>query len=184
MNVSKISVRYSKALLKTALDKNNLDQVYQDMLQLFQICQSVNEFMLFLHNPVILQSKKKNIIRAVFSGKVTELTLSFLELIIKNKREIFIPDISRRFLDDYKRHKGITTVALTTVVPLDEQLKNSIVQLIKTRYKTTVELEEEQNNKLIGGFIITIDDKMMDASVLKALNQMRREMITREFKHH
>ena len=140
--------------------------------------------MLFLHSPVILQSKKKNIIRAVFGGKVTELTLSFLELIIHNKREVFIQDISRRFLDDYKRHKGITTVALTTVVPLDEQLKNSIIKLIKTRYTTTIELEEEQNAKLIGGFIIRIDDKMMDASVLKALNQMRRRMITREFKHH
>ena len=183
MNESKISVRYSKALLKSAQEKKNPDLVYNDILQVFQVCQQVGEFMLFLHNPVIPQSKKKNMIRAVFSEKVTDLTLSFLELVIQNKREIFIPDISRRFLDDYKRHQGITTVALTTVIPLDQQLKDNIVQLIQNRYQTTVELEEKQNNKLIGGFIITIDDKMIDASVSRTLNRMRRAMITREFKH-
>ena len=110
MNESKISVRYSKALLQFALEKKKLDPVYQDMLQLYQICQQVDELISIFHNPIIPQSRKNKIVRAVFSGKVTDITLSFLEMVIHNKREIYIPDISRRFLDDYKRHKKITTV--------------------------------------------------------------------------
>ena len=182
MNENKIPVRYSKALLLSAREKKKLDPVYQDMLNLVQICQQVDEFMLFLHNPVILQSRKKSMIRAVFSGKVTDLTLSFLEMIVHNKRETYIPDISRRFLDDYKRLRGITTVILTTVVPLDKQMKERIIQLIRNTYQTTVELEEKQSEQLIGGFIIRIDDQMMDASVSKELKKMRKELISKEYK--
>lgn len=181
MNQSKISVRYAKALLESALDKKNLDAVYQDMNNLYQICRQVNQFERFLNNPVIQQSKKKAIIHAVFSGKVTDLTLSFLDLIVQNKREMYIQDITRRFLDDFRKHKRITTVLLTTVIPVDQELKKRITQLIEQSYKTTVELEEQQNEQLIGGFIIRIDDKMMDASVSKQLRNLHKELISKKF---
>ncbi len=184
MNESKISVRYAKALLESALDKKNLDAVYQDMIQLYQVCRQVSEFELILNNPVVRQSKKKEMIRLVFSGKVTDLTLSFVEMIVQNRREMYIQDITRRFLDDYKRHKKITTVILTTVISLDQQLKERIIQLVRNSYHTTVELEEKQNEQLIGGFIIRIDDKMMDASVAKQLRNMRKKLISKEFIRH
>jgi F-type H+-transporting ATPase subunit delta len=184
MNESKISVRYAKALLQSAQDKKNLDAVYQEMIQLHQLFRQVHEFGLFLHNPIVPQSKKLKMIRTVFSDKVTELTLAFLEMIVQNKREMYIQDITRRFLDDYKHHKGITTVILTTVVPVDQELKKQIVQLIEENYKTTVELEERQNEHLIGGFIIRIDDNMMDASVAKELRNLRKELISKEFIPH
>jgi F-type H+-transporting ATPase subunit delta len=131
---------------------------------------------------VIPQSKKKKIIESVFKGNVTDLTLSFLEMIVHNKREMYIPDITRRFIYDYKKHESITTVALTTVIPLDQQIKERITQLIRNTYHTTVELEEKQNKQLIGGFIIRIDDMMMDASVSKKLRIMRKTLVTAEYK--
>ncbi len=184
MNESKISVRYAKALLQSALDKDLLDAVYQDMIQLYQICRKVSDFDLFLQNPVVPQSKKKEMIRTVFDGRVSDLTLSFLNMIVDNKRELYIQDITRRFLDDFKQHKGITTVVLTTAVPVDQHIKEQVSQIIKETYKTTVELEEKQSKQLIGGFVIKIDDKMMDASVAKQLRDMRKQLISKEFIRH
>ena len=103
-------------------------------------------------------------------------------MIVHNKRETYIPDIARRFIYDYKKHRGITTVVLSTVIPLDQQLKDRITKLIRDYYHTTVLLEEKQNKELIGGFIIRIDDKMMDASVAKELKTMRKELVTAEYK--
>lgn len=182
MNESKISVRYSKALLQIAVEQKKLEAVYQDMIQVSQICKQVEELMDILNNPVILQSKKKKIIGSVFGSNVTDLTVSFLEMIVHNKREMYIPDITRRFIHDYKKHSKITTVALTTVIPLDQQLKERITQLIRNAYHTTVELEEKQNKQIIGGFIIRIDDMMMDASVSKELRNMRKKLVTAEYK--
>ena len=182
MNESKISVRYSKALLQVAVEQQKLDVVYQDIMQISKICKEVEEFMDILNIPVIPQSKKKKIIGSVFDGKVADLTLSFLKMIVHNKRETYIPDIARRFIYDYKKHRGITTVVLSTVIPLDQQLKDRITKLIRDYYHTTVLLEEKQNKELIGGFIIRIDDKMMDASVVKELKTMRKELVTAEYK--
>ena len=60
MNDSKISVRYSRALFQSALEKNILDKVYQDMIFISEICK-IPEIKEFLHSPIIVPSKKKDI---------------------------------------------------------------------------------------------------------------------------
>ncbi|UCG27300.1 MAG: ATP synthase F1 subunit delta [Bacteroidales bacterium] len=176
MNQSKISVRYSKALLLAAGEENQLERVYEDIRLVYQICQEVKEFLDLLHSPVIKPSDKKNVIHSLFGTQLSALTMSLLDLLVHNKRESFIPDISRRFLDDYKQHRGITSVLLSTVSPLDRELKGKVISLIKNTYHTEVELEEKLNKDLIGGFVLIIEDRMMDASVLRGLRRVRQEL--------
>ena len=176
MNQSKISVRYSRALLLAAEEQNKLESVYEDVKLVYRICREVKEFLDLLHSPVIQPTDKRNVLHALFTRQVSGLTISFLDLIVQNKREAFIPDISRRFLDDYKKHIGITSVTLSTVSPLDRELKGKIIRLIKDAFRTEVELEEKVNKELIGGFVLIIEDRMMDASVLRELRRIRQEL--------
>lgn len=176
MNQSKISVRYSKALLMAAEEQNQLENVYEDIKLVYQICREVEEFLHLLHSPVIQPTDKRNVLHALFTKQVSGLTMSFLDLIVQNKRESFIPDISRKFLDDYKKHIGITSVTLSTVSPLDRELKGKIILLIKNAFQSEVELEEKLNKELIGGFVLIIEDRMLDASVLRELKRIRQEL--------
>lgn len=176
MNESKISVRYAKALLLSAKENNLLKEIYSDMKWVYQISREVNEFYDFIESPIITPSQKRNIIHAVFENITNKLTLSFLDLIVKNRRETYIPDISRRFLDIYKKYMGITSVILTTVVRVDDELKERIIKLIQDTFHTEVELTEKMNDELIGGFILRLEDKMMDASVANELKKMRKNL--------
>jgi F-type H+-transporting ATPase subunit delta len=175
MNDSKISVRYSKALFQSALGKKNLDKVNQDMISLAEFCRlpETNEL---LTSPIIVPSKKTEIFHRLFVGKIEDITLSLIDLMVRNGRESYLPAITRVFIHETLQYKGITKSVLTSAVPLDDKIKKQISALISEVFKTKVELEEVVNSDIIGGFILRVDDNYMDASIRNKLKKIRKEL--------
>ena len=122
MNYSAISVRYAKALFMLGKEKNLLSSIKEDMDYIAAVCNQSVDFKEFLKNPVVQTSKKTQIIKRIFETKISELSLRFLELIVKNKREVFIPMISLNVLDLIRKEKNIKTALLITASELDEKL--------------------------------------------------------------
>jgi len=175
MNDSKISVRYSKALFETALEKNILDKVNQDMILISEIFKNP-ETREFLQNPVIAPSKKSDILHKAFGGSVENITLSLIDLAVRNGRESFIPAIARVFIHETLKYKGITESVLTTSVKVDSNVKKQITEMIAEVFNTKVELEEVIDPDIIGGFILRIDDNYIDASIKNKLRKISKEL--------
>jgi F-type H+-transporting ATPase subunit delta len=175
MNDSKISVRYSRALFQSALEKKILDEVNQDMILIAEICKTP-ETKEFLNSPIIVPSKKTEIFHKIFGGHVQEITLSLIDLVVKNGRESFLPAISRVFIHETLRHKGITKSVLTTAVAIDPKVKKEITGMISKVFNTKAELEEVIDSDVIGGFILRVDDNYIDASVKNKLNKIKKEL--------
>jgi F-type H+-transporting ATPase subunit delta len=176
MNDSKISIRYSRAIFQSALEKEILDKVYQDMIFISEICK-IEETKDFLGSPIIVPSKKEAIFHKMLGGNVEEITLSLIDLIVKNGRESFIPAIARVFIHETKKFKGITESVLTTAVKVDDKVKKQIADLISEGFKTKVELKETIDPEIIGGFILQIDDNYIDASIRNKLRKIKKELI-------
>jgi len=176
MNDSKISVRYSRALFQSALEKKILDKVNQDMIFISEVCK-IPEAKEFLHSPIIVPSKKEAILHKILGENVEKITLSLIDLIVKNGRESFIPAIARVFLHETKKYKGITETHLTTAIKVDDKVKKQISDLISEVFKTKVELEENIDSEIIGGFILRIDDNYIDASIKNKLRRIKKELM-------
>jgi F-type H+-transporting ATPase subunit delta len=175
MNDSKISVRYSRALFQSALEKKILDEVNQDMILIAEICKAP-ETKEFLKSPIIVPSKKIEIFHKIFGGHVEDITLSLIDLVVKNGRESFLPAITRVFIHETLRYKGITKSVLTTAVAIDAKVKNEITEMISRVFNTNAELEEVIDSDIIGGFILRVDDNYIDASVRNKLNKIKKEL--------
>lgn len=176
MNDSKISVRYSRALFQSALEKKIIDKVNQDMIFISEICK-FPETKEFLQSPIIVPSKKSTIFHKMLDGNVEDITLSLVDLVVKNGRENFLPSIARVFITETLRFKGITESYLTTAVKVDSKVKKQISDLISKVFSTRVELEEIINPDIIGGFILRVDDKYIDASIKNRLRKIRKELL-------
>jgi len=176
MNDSKISVRYSRALFQSALEKNILDRVNQDMILITEICK-LPETKEFLHSPVIVPSRKIDIFHKILGENVEKITLSLIDLTVKNGRESFLPAIARVFINETMKHKGITRSVLTTASKVDEKVKKQITKLISDVFSTKAELEEITDPDIIGGFILRVGDNYIDASVRTRLNKIRKELM-------
>ena len=175
MNESKISVRYARALFQSALENKILDKVYQDMIYITELC-SVPETKEFLKSPVIVPSKKEAVFHSLLGNNVSKISLSLVDLCVKNGRESFLPAIAREFIGETRKHNGITESMLTTAVKVDAKVKKQISDLISDTFHTTVELKEIVDPEIIGGFIMQIDDNYVDASVRNKLRKIKKEL--------
>lgn len=179
MNESIISTRYSRALFQTALDRKILDKVNKDMIYISEVCK-VKEAAEFLQNPVIVPSKKIEVFHKLLSENVEGITLSMIDLLVKNGRENYLPSIARVFISETLRYKGITKSVLTTAYKVDENIRKRMIALISDTFKTRVELQEVVDPEIIGGFILRVEDSYIDASVRNKLNKIMKELKGRE----
>ncbi|MFH2143567.1 MAG: ATP synthase F1 subunit delta [Bacteroidota bacterium] len=183
MNHSKISVRYSKTLFNIAKDKNLLDAIKNDMILFSHLYLKSNEFRWLLSTPIVQTSKKQKIIIAMLNNDMNELSLDFIKLVIRNKREQFLPHIARNFMDLYRIEKGIKYLTLKTAEEIETKLSNKIVEMVKKMFDSDVELHSVVDEKIIGGFVITVDDKQLDLSIAHNLKKLEREFINTTFEY-
>jgi F-type H+-transporting ATPase subunit delta len=176
MNESQISVRYAKALFQSASEKQLLGRVYQDMALLSEVCR-IEEFETMLVSPSLPDSKKSQLADRIFREHVTEISMSMIHLVIRNKREEYLPGIARYFGDLYRESQGIKTATLRTAQEVDNSVKKKIIGLIKKTYQTEVELTASVDAGMIGGFILTIGDSQYDASILTSLKKMKKQLL-------
>lgn len=176
MNESQISVRYAKALFQSAAEQKILDKVFKDMELLSSTCM-LEDFQYMLVVPTLQPSQKIKLVREIFEKHVSKISMSMMDLVIRNKREAYLPGIARFFIDLYRKEKGIRTAALITAQPVDESVISRIRNLIKKTYDSEVDLSTSVDGDVIGGFILTIEDMRYDASVASNLKKLKKQLL-------
>lgn len=172
----RLAGRYAKSLIDLALERNQLETVYTDMLFLQSVCKQSRDFVNLVKSPVITADKKNAIIDAIIKGRVSDLTAAFNKLLVQKGRESILPEITHAFIEQYNQLKNIHKVKLTTAHPISEELKKSIEQKVKTDTALpNIELETAVKEELIGGFVLEFDNKLVDASITRDLKDIQRQ---------
>jgi F-type H+-transporting ATPase subunit delta len=181
MDQSAINVRYAKALFSLARDKKMVGALKDDIELVDAICHDSKDFILLLESPVIKTSKKKQLSKAIFSDKINEVTLRFLELIFDNKREVHIPGICRNFLELVRTDQNIRSAVITTATEIDAISFEKVKQLLEKELGAKIELSGKVKPELIGGLVLRIDDKQYDASVATQLRKIKQKFLEKDF---
>jgi F-type H+-transporting ATPase subunit delta len=178
MQHPRLAGRYAKSLIGLAIEQNQLEQVHTDMQYLSALCQQSREFVNLLKSPIIQADKKAKILDAVTADKVSKLTHAFNRLLVQKGRENVLPEIVHAFIDQYNEIKGIHKVKITTAVPISEELKEKIVAKIKAETPLQqIELEAAVKEELIGGFTLEFNNNLVDASILRDLNDIKKQFL-------
>jgi len=175
----RLAIRYAKSLLDIAVERNSVEAALKDMRLLNSICGMSAEFTIMLRSPVISGDKKISVINEVIKGRnISELTYAFIKLLVAKGRESVLPEIAGAFITQYNTLNNIRIVKLTTAVPMADSMKTGIMAKVSGFMPTdTIDLKTEVDEKLIGGFVLEVEDKLYDASVRKSLNAIRSEII-------
>jgi F-type H+-transporting ATPase subunit delta len=178
----RLATRYAKSLIDLAIEKGELEKVYADMQWLNAVCKSNKDFVNLLRSPIINGETKKKILEAVTTGNISEMTAGFNRLLITKSRESNLPEISNAFITAYKEKKNIQTIKLTTASPVNDLIKNAIVEQIKstTGYKN-IEVVEKVDTAIIGGFVLQMGDQLVDASIAYDLRTIAKQFENNDF---
>ena len=121
MQQPRLAGRYAKSLIDLAVEQNQLDKVYSDMQYLQAVCKQSSAFVNLLKSPIIQADKKRKIIEAVTTGKISNITEGFNRLLVLKGRENVLPEIVSAFIDQYNEIKGVHKVKITTAVAVSEE---------------------------------------------------------------
>ncbi|MDH5398869.1 MAG: ATP synthase F1 subunit delta [Cyclobacteriaceae bacterium] len=182
MSQHRIAERYSRSLLSLTVEKGLLEKVNDDINLFLKVCAENRSFVLMLKNPVIKHTDKRAVLKKLFSGKITDLTLLFFELVCKKNREKSLHAIAREFVNQYNIYKGIGTATLTTSFKIDNELREEFVTILKKiSGKKYIDLTEIVDDKIIGGFILKTGDKQIDESVSSKLKDLSIKLIEKTY---
>ena len=171
---SRAASRYVKSLLGLAVEKKALEEVHRDMLLFSDAISKSRPFELLLQSPVIRHDKKLEILKKIFQGKVHSLTMAFFEIITRKNREPILVGVAREFHNAYNEYKGIGKATVTTAIPLDASLRAEMEILVrKYSDKKQIELIEKVDSDLIGGFVLNVGDRQVDASIKSKIKTLK-----------
>ena len=169
-----VATRYAKSLIDFALEKGQLESINTDMLMFKSVCDNNRDFIVFLNSPLVNTDKKLSTLNALFDKKVNALTMAFFHLLAKKRRETYLPAIATSFIEQYKAHKKILTVVITSAIGLDDVIRNKALELVKSQGAGEIELIEKTNPEIIGGFVLNIGDRQIDKSVSRQLANLKK----------
>ncbi|MCL3780334.1 ATP synthase F1 subunit delta [Prolixibacteraceae bacterium JC049] len=173
MNKSLITVRYAKALFELVEEKQLVEQIKEEMEVLLHLTEESREFALLLESPVIATAKKIEALKTLFNGKLHDYTLKMLQLATENKRESYLPAISRHFLTLYFKAKGIRQATITLPSESTEEATQQLQETLEQKLNMPIELKTKINPAIIGGMILRIDDLQLDGSVSGKLQRIK-----------
>lgn len=184
MQNPRLAQRYAKSLIDLAGELGQLDPVHDDIMLLSEIGKQSREFVLMLKSPIISADKKNKIINAVTQNKISKITQTFIKLLCSKNRESVLPEIISSFIEQYNKIKGIHKVTLTTAIPVTEEIKNSFINKLQSGASAkNIELETIVDDKLIGGFVLEMEGRLIDASILRDLNDVKKQFANNDWIH-
>ncbi len=184
MNNPRLAQRYAKSLIDIATELNQLDAVRNDIVFLKSVVDNSRDFVLMLNSPIINPDKKYKIIRAITNGKISKITDAFLKLLCNKNRETNLPGVITSFIEQFNKIRHLHNAKLTTATSISNELKESFISKIKasTNYDNVV-LETVVDDKIIGGYILQMEGKLIDNSILRNLQDVKKQFANNDYMH-
>ena len=175
MSYTKITLRYAAAFFDLATEKGVVEKASEDMALLGKVCTSNHDFVRMLQNPVIHADKKKKVITQIFGDSVNAMSLSFMSLMVRKRRERYLPSIAEAFNNLYKISQGIKTAYVASAISLEANEKAGILEIIGKLTDKKIDLVESTDEDLIGGFVINLDDFQVDQSIASKIKELKKD---------
>jgi F-type H+-transporting ATPase subunit delta len=170
MNAGIISTRYARAIYEYAAEKGNDTDLYKEMQQLAKNFVEYPTLRKVMNDPTVPSEQKVNVLTTASGIRVHETLKQVVRMVVENGRGNCMENIALMYDKVYRKAKGIVVVHLATVEPASEKTKENLIHVISKETGGQIEFHTEINPDIIGGFILEIEDKRLDASVK---NQLR-----------
>lgn len=175
MSEIQVASRYAKSLIDLAEEQNALEKARGDVEFFISTLKKNPTLQAVLKNPIIGPDKKAAILSGVFGSNVHQLILEFFKIVVRKGRSEILYATALEFVNEYNRRKNIVKAYITSAAPLSDENKSEIEKVIGQTTKGQVLLNTKVDPKLIGGFVLQVGDRQVDASLANQINKLRKE---------
>ena len=181
MNSYRINLNYAKALFMLAEERGQGDRVAEDMRLVGSVCAENHELGVIFANPTSPAARKVGIVQSLFENKVSEETMAFLHFVVRKSRSVHMRGISEAYLTLWREARGIVLSELVTHQPVDEEARRGVMAAVEAYTGKKVELNDQTDSHMVGGFKLEFDHNMYDARLRTKLRKLRMEFAKNEY---
>ncbi len=172
-----IASRYSAALFSLTEERGCTDETIRELDAFLDVLRREPDVAAFFVSPVIDRPVKERLLRDSLASRLNELTVNFLILLVRKRRENLVELVARQMHELVDRKAGRQTARVLTPLPLPgDELRELSARLSKL-YGTTIQPETKIAPDLLGGLVVQDGDHYVDDSVAGKLEEMRRHLL-------
>lgn len=166
---------YAEALFEVAKEKRKLDVIRDQLAQVAEALDANRELAVFFFSPYFSSAEKVAGLKRAVSGADPEL-LNFLELLIEKGRMPEIFRIRRQLDELWKQENRRIEVTVTSAVELDRAVVEKVGEEIERQTGQKVELASRVDGEILGGIVLQVGNKVLDASIRSRLEKLRKSV--------
>jgi F-type H+-transporting ATPase subunit delta len=171
-----VALRYAHALFGAAVQGREAEPVLADLESLEQLYERNRAFQDMLDAPYVLTEDKMAMVERILGGRVSDLVVRFLFLMLRKKRVQHLPLVFEHYRRLVEEHLGIERVRVTTAVPLPEDLAGELRTRLERITGRRVRLEPRVDPAILGGAVVTFAGRIIDGSLRHRLDEMREQL--------
>jgi F-type H+-transporting ATPase subunit delta len=178
MREPRVAHRYAQALFSVALSRNMVDIIASELFQLKSFSEKDRRFIDFLQAPQVMTEHKVELIKTLFTSRLSQPLVFFLLLLIEKSRIEFLGEIAGEFEKLLEEHRGVIKARVTTAVPVDDDFKKRLKARLESVSGKNIEIIHRIDKGIIGGVIVQLQYKIIDRSVRHELNTLRHDLMS------
>lgn len=177
--MTQFSVLYGGSLYALAEQEGLSDRILADLKLAGEVFEKQADYMLLLDAPTVTQTEKCRLLDEAFSAHVHPYTVNFLKILAEKKQVHSFAQAQKAFVKKYNAERGIEEAVAVTAVPLDERLLAKLTAKLERMTGKTVVLENKVDPSVLGGLVVRMANKQMDASVRTRLANLEKQLFNK-----
>ena len=173
MKLSRAASRYAKAILSLAIDENKAVVVNEDMKSILVTVSKNKELRDFLSSPLVKPDQKRDGLRQVFKD-ANDVTMKTFDLLVANKRTDILLDVATSFIVLFEEMNKREIATVTTAVEITADLEKKVLAKAQELAGKEVTLEKVIDPSILGGFILRVGDREINASMQNKICELKR----------
>ncbi len=174
---SQTALAYARSLVELAQERNVLDETAADMRGVAEVIEQNPQFLQLLQNPGISGDERSRVFTAAFSG-ASPLVRNFLGYLNARGQAGMLGEILAAFEDVLDELLGKVEVDVTVAQRLDAGDLETVRQRVSSALGKDAVVHQYVDDSIIGGLIIRVGDRLIDASVRRQLQDMKQRLLS------
>jgi F-type H+-transporting ATPase subunit delta len=179
--LASVAAQYAEAALSFAEDsedKTTPVKVLNDLAGIKEVFGQTPELDMVLRNPSIPSADKKNLLIKTFQGKIHEVTLRLVELLVDRRRLDLIDSVESKFRDLVRERQNIVSASLTSSQELTQGEIADIKARLTEHLGKKLELDVKIDKSLLGGVVLRLGDQVIDGSLKGKLATLEKQLLS------
>ena len=175
--VSGVAGRYASALFELARDERAVDAVAGDLDRFNALIRESPDLQRLVRSPVFTAEEQGKAVGAILDqAGISGLAGNFIRLVTTNRRLFALPDMIRAYRKLVAESKGIVRAEVRLAEPPSDRVLNDIKAALREVANAEVDVDVKVDPNLIGGMVVQMGSRMVDASLRTRLNAIRLAM--------